>query len=112
VVGDPREYLKRLREKENLEEARGFTRRYIIPPDLAMIDECSVILAYLPRGVQICGTWGEITYGYAHGKAVFIVTNIPNSLLPNWVIGCSTFIFPTFREFERFFGAYKNEGVP
>jgi len=111
AIGDPRNYLQELRDQGKIGEVRGFVRRFIIPPDLAMVDECEIVLAYLPRGFRICGTWGEITYAFAHGKAVFIVSNIPTSLLPNWVIGCSTFIFPSFKEFKRFFGSNKNEGA-
>ncbi len=103
-MGDARNYFKKLREQERIEETRGMFRRYIIPSDLAMVDQSDVILAYIQKGIPVCGTYGEITYAYAHGKAVFVVTNLLSPLLPNWLVGCSTFIFHSFKDFRRFMG--------
>ena len=108
MIGDVREYLNKLRDQGKIQESRGFARRWIIPQDLAMVDHSDIILAYIPKGVHICGTYGEITYGYAHGKAVFVVTNLLSPLLPNWLIGCSTLIFRNFKEFRRFMGEKKS----
>jgi len=108
-MGDAREYFNKLREEGRLQDIRGMVRRYIIPSDLAMVDQSDVVLAYIQKGITICGTYGEVTYAYANGKAVFVVTKLLGPLLPNWLVGCSTFIFRTFDEFKRFLGASREE---
>lgn len=106
-IEEPRDYLKKLRSEKRIQDTRGFVRRWLIPSDLAMVDRSDIILAWVPKGVTLCGTYGEVTYGYARGKAIFVVTPLLGPLLPNWLIGCSTFIFRNFKEFRRFMGESK-----
>jgi len=103
-IGDARAYFNKLREQRRVHDIRGMVRRYIIPSDLAMVDQSDIILAFIQKGVTICGTYGEVTYGYAHGKAIFVVTKLLGPLLPNWLVGCSSLIFRTFEDFRKFMG--------
>lgn len=48
------------------------------------------------------GTKGEITIAKFLDKPVYLVTSLPFSSIPGWVIGCSTKIFKNFDELKSF----------
>ena len=102
--GDLRGHFNKLRETGNLAELRGMCRRHIIGQDLNAVNNSTMTLIYAPKGVHMCGTYGEATWAYGHGKPVFVVSNMNPEDLPNWLVGCSTIIFNSFREFKKFFG--------
>lgn len=48
------------------------------------------------------GTKGEITIAKYFNKPVYLVSTIPVTNIPGWVIGCSTKIFRNFDELKTF----------
>jgi len=98
----------------NIDAIRGMVATEIIPPDLKMVEDCTFVTLWVPReGVEICGSYGEITYAFKLGKPVYIVTKrrLRPVNLPNWAIGCSTWIFKKWgdylREVEKKYGDIK-----
>lgn len=48
------------------------------------------------------GTKGELTMARFFGKPVYMVTQIPLTEIPGWVLGCTTKIFPDFPGLQSF----------
>lgn len=44
------------------------------------------------------GTKGELTIAKHFGKPVYMVTSMPLTEIPGWVLACTTDVFPTFEE--------------
>jgi nucleoside 2-deoxyribosyltransferase/CRISPR/Cas system-associated exonuclease Cas4 (RecB family) len=94
-----RDGLNRLRDQGKYGRIRSFARKHIIPQDLALVDAADGIIAYVPEYTP--GTAGEILYGFLHKKCVLIVCPMPPTRVANWMIGCSTKIFPNFVALKR-----------
>jgi len=88
----------------NVDAIRRMVATEIIPPDLKMVEECDFITFWLPQeGKEICGCYGELTIAFYIGKPVYIVTRrrLKPVNLPNWAIGCSTWIFKRWKSYFR-----------
>jgi hypothetical protein len=48
------------------------------------------------------GTKGELTIARYFGKPVYMVTAVPQTEIPGWVLGCVTEIFPDFESLQSF----------
>ncbi len=48
------------------------------------------------------GTKGELTMARFFKKPVYMVTAIPREEIPGWVLGCSTELFGSFEELEKY----------
>ena len=48
------------------------------------------------------GTKGELTIAKHFGKHVYMITSMPLTEIPGWVLACTTQVFPTFEELYPF----------
>lgn len=89
----------------NIDALRQVVANQIIPRDLEMVEECDFVTLYIPaEGKEICGSYGEATYAFHLGKPVFIVTDrrLKPLNIPKWVIGCSTKVFKTWKDYLKY----------
>jgi hypothetical protein len=103
--------LRRLK-KENIDEFRALVGQ-IITNDLQAVEKhCDYCICYWDRSAQEgAGTKGKITLAKYIRKPVFIVTGVPLSRVPGWVLGCSSEIFFSFRQLKKFLQS-RYGGVP
>lgn len=94
---------QRRMKEQNLGEFRALVGE-IIAIDLHAIEQlCDYCICYWDRSAQQgAGTKGEITLAKYLGKPVYLVTEIPLSSVPGWVIGCSSEIFPNILQLKKY----------
>ncbi len=61
-----------------------------------------VICYWDEAAMRGAGTKGELTIAKHFGKPVYMVTSVPYSDIPGWVLGCTTMIFSSFDELKSF----------
>jgi len=86
----------------NVDAIRQIVSTQIIPPDLKMVKECDFVTLYIsPKGYEMCGSYGEMTFAFYLGKPVYIVTRrrLKPLNLPKWSVGCSTKIFTNWKDY-------------
>ena len=89
----------------NLNAIRGLVATEIIPPDLVMVEICDFVTLWIPQErKEICGSYGEITHAFHLHIPVYIVTKrrLKPVNIPNWAIGCSTWIFKKWEDYLDF----------
>ncbi len=60
-------------------------------------ERSDLVLCYWDASAQRgAGTKGELTMARYFGKPVYLVTTIPVTEIPGWVLGCTTRIFSSF----------------
>jgi len=69
------------------------------------------VVCYWDKSAQLgAGTKGELTIAKFFGKPVYLVTRMKQSNIPGWILGCSTRIFSSFSDLNRFLGKIYNYG--
>jgi len=108
------DWAKEMDQDEFLGRVRKYMRRFVIKWDLKAVEACDGIVFFLPKGVKTIGSHGEATliYYFIHHKKfkkyrkrmkrIFIITDTPLEELSYWLIGCSDWIFPSFKEFKKY----------
>jgi hypothetical protein len=61
-----------------------------------------VICYWDEAAMRGAGTKGELTIAKHFGKPVYMVTSVPYTDIPGWVLGCTTMIFSSFDELKAF----------
>ncbi len=61
-----------------------------------------VICYWDEAAMRGAGTKGELTIARHFGKPVYMVTSIPYTEIPGWVLGCTTMVFSSFDELKAF----------
>lgn len=61
-----------------------------------------VICLWDEAAMRGAGTKGELTMARYFRKPVYLVTSIPQSDIPGWVLGCTTELFVSFEELMTF----------
>ncbi len=61
-----------------------------------------VICHWDDSAMKGAGTKGELTIARYFGKPVYMVTTVPYSEIPGWVLGCTTLVFRSFDELKKF----------
>lgn len=61
-----------------------------------------VICYWDDAAMRGAGTKGELTLARHFGKPVYMVTAMPSTDIPGWVLGCTTMIFSSFDELKSF----------
>jgi hypothetical protein len=61
-----------------------------------------VICYWDEAAMRGAGTKGELTIARYFGKPVYMVTAVPYTDIPGWVLGCTTLIFASFDELKKF----------
>ncbi|MDL1894082.1 hypothetical protein FBQ87_14535 [Sphingobacteriales bacterium CHB3] len=61
-----------------------------------------VICYWDDSAMRGAGTKGELTMAKYFGKPVYMVTAMPYTEIPGWVLGCTTLIFSSFEELKEF----------
>lgn len=95
--------LKRIDPEKFTEVVRG-----IVNHDCDQIAKrADIVICYWDDGAaRGAGTKGEITIAHFFRKPVYLVTEVPPADIPGWVLGCTTRIFPGFRELKAFLAEY------
>ena len=77
---------------------------HIVMHDCREIAERSdiVVCRWDEGAARGAGTKGELTMARFFGKPVYLVTDIPETDIPGWVLGCTTAIFPDFADLRAF----------
>jgi hypothetical protein len=66
-------------------------------------DRSDLVICYWDESaMRGAGTKGELTIAKHFGKPVYMVTSMPATQIPGWVLACTTRIFPTFDELYTF----------
>ena len=82
--------------------SKGFIER-----DLADIEKCDILVAYLP--VLSAGTCMELFYAKRLGKKTIVICEIENP--SPWIIFHSDITFKTLNEFEKFLKETSGKGL-
>jgi hypothetical protein len=61
-----------------------------------------VICYWDESALRGAGTKGELTMARYFGKPVYMVTSVPQTDIPGWILGCTSEIFATFDELKAF----------
>lgn len=61
-----------------------------------------VICLWDDAAMRGAGTKGELTMAKYFDKPVYMVTSMPPTAIPGWVLGCTTLIFSSFEELKEF----------
>lgn len=110
--GNVRKRFANWQKSGNINAIRKVVASQIIPPDLEMVERCDFVTFWLPpKGIEICGSYGEITHAFKLGIPVFIVTarRLKPVNIPKWAIGCSTRIFKSWEDYLEFIKTMKLE---
>jgi hypothetical protein len=70
-----------------------------------------VICYWDESAMRGAGTKGEVTMARYFGKPVYMVTALPHTEIPGWVLGCTTGFFASFDELKAFLLAFRDAGV-
>jgi len=103
--GNVRKRFANWQKSGNVEAIRKVVASQIIPPDLELVERCDFVTLWIPpEGVEICGSYGEITHAFKLGIPVFIVTarRLKPLNVPKWAIGCSTELFKDWDDYLEF----------
>lgn len=103
--GNIRKRFANWQKSGNINAIRKVVAKQIIPPDLEMVERCDFVTLWIPpEGVEICGSYGEITHAFKLGKPVFIITTrrLKPLNIPKWAIGCSTGLFKNWEEYLEY----------
>jgi predicted transcriptional regulator len=66
-------------------------------------ERSDIVLCYWDESaMKGAGTKGELTIARYSAKAVFMVTEVPLSDIPGWVLGCTTRVFESFDQLKAF----------
>lgn len=66
-------------------------------------ERTNILICYWDEGAaKGAGTKGELTMAKFFNKPVYLVTAVPRSEIPGWVLGCTTGIFDSFQELKEF----------
>jgi hypothetical protein len=69
----------------------------------AVAEESDLVICYWDESAQRgAGTKGEITIARYFNKPVYIVTSVPETDIPGWVLGCATELFANFDAVRTF----------
>ena len=61
------------------------------------------LICYWDRSaVKGAGTQGEVTLAKYFGKPVYLVSRLPLSKIPGWILGCTSRTFSSFNELQVF----------
>jgi len=76
---------------------RSLVRRIVELDCRAVAEQSDLVICYWDESAQRgAGTKGEITIARYFNKPVYLVTSVPETDIPGWVLGCVTRIFPGF----------------
>jgi hypothetical protein len=102
-LGDGRNRMKKAVNNGELRFIRKYVSKTVIPPDIKMVEDADFLTVYIPKdnGYEICGTYGEITLAFYLHKPVYVITErcLKPSELPCWLVGCSTEIFISWKDY-------------
>ena len=81
--------------------------RKLVELDCSEIAErTSFVICYWDDGAaKGAGTKGELTMAKFFDKPVYLVTSVPRTDIPGWVLGCTTRFFDSFEELKAFLPA-------
>jgi hypothetical protein len=66
-------------------------------------EQSDLVICYWDESAQRgAGTKGELTIAKHFGKPVYMVTSVPYTEIPGWVLGCTTLVFSSFDELRTF----------
>jgi hypothetical protein len=101
--------LRALKHTDLPEYGRIVSR--LVEHDCREIAERSdVVICYWDEGaMRGAGTKGELTMAKYFGKPVYMVTVLPRTEIPGWVLGCTTAFFSSFDELKPFLLASSRE---
>ena len=106
ISQDLRQKLHNANKLGDIDVIRQIVGNIIIPPDLIMLEKCDFLTLWLPidDGYEICGSYGEVTLSHYLHKPIYVVTErrIFPCEIPNWLIGCSTQIFTSWKDYMNF----------
>jgi hypothetical protein len=82
---------------------RTLVRRIVELDCRAVAEQSDLVVCYWDESAQRgAGTKGEITIARYFNKPVYLVTSVPETEIPGWVLGCVTRIFPDFDALRNF----------
>jgi len=90
-------------KKENLDHYVGLVRG-LIDMDIQEISKTTdyVVCNWDESAQRGAGTTGEVTMARHTGKPVYIVTTMPLTEIPGWILGCTTKVFVSFAQLKNF----------
>lgn len=66
-------------------------------------ERTDIVICYWDESaMRGAGTKGEVTIARHFGKPVYMVTRMPLDEIPGWVLACTTRVFASFEELQRF----------
>jgi len=104
-----RRTLRRWQRDNKEDKIREYVSKEIIDKDLKAVQQSDVLIVYIPKNGSLCGTYGEVTFGYYLHKPIYVVTERDISELHKWLIGCSTMIFYSFEDLVTFLKEHKDK---
>jgi len=90
----------------DIKTTRSLVSSHMINTDLKMVEKADFLTVWIPKlnGYEICGSYGEITLAYYLKKPVYVITerSLKPVELPSWLIGCSTEVFTSWKDYLKF----------
>jgi hypothetical protein len=89
--------------KEDIARFRQVIGDIIMMECREIIERCDYLICYWDESCyRGAGTQGEVTIAKYFGKPVYLITRLPISDVPGWVIACSSELFTEFETLKTF----------
>jgi hypothetical protein len=90
-------------KRENLPQFTTIVSRIVDLDCTEIAKHTDVVVCYWDEAaMRGAGTKGELTMAKYSGIPVYMVTTIPATEIPGWVLGCTTRLFSSFEELRKY----------
>ena len=88
---------------ENVQRFKEIVRDIVDLDSREIAHRTDYVICYWDESAQRgAGTKGEVTIARFLQKPVYLVSEMKEEEIPGWVLGCTTNVFRSFRELEKF----------
>jgi len=81
-----RKEIQELKDEGNYEEAKRRVKE-VVGYDLAMVDNCRIMIMKVDPTIHLCGTYWEACYAVQQHKPVLLFCEQGINRIPNWLFG-------------------------
>lgn len=88
---------------EDVERYRAIIAQLVELDCREIAERSDIVICYWDEAaMRGAGTKGELTIARYFGKPVYMVTSLPQTEIPGWVLACTDRIFPAFDDLKAF----------
>jgi hypothetical protein len=103
----------RAMKERDIDGYRDIVKQLVEKDCREIAERSAFVVCYWDESAQRgAGTKGEITIAHHFGKPVYMVTAMPTTQIPGWVLGCTDRIFGTFEALKEFLKSLDSPHAP